>query len=82
MCRHGDRMQAEGGGRKAHRALRLRVEGAVLARALRQEQGKNYVEREPKEERSTDITAPARRMESPVGATTRGRARGFCVNVW
>lgn len=40
-------MQAEVGGRKAHRAnkadsLRLRVEGAVLlARALRQEQSKN-----------------------------------------
>lgn len=49
MCRHRDRMQAEVGGRKAYRALRLRVEGAVLVSALRQEQGKNCVEREPEE---------------------------------
>lgn len=59
-------MQAEGGGRKAHRVLKLRVEGAVLARALRQEQGKNYVEREPEEKRSTDITS--RTMRALQGA--------------
>ena len=53
MCRHGGwgRMQAEVGSRKtpkAHKAeesLRHQVEGTELSRALRQKQGKNWVER-------------------------------------
>lgn len=74
-------MQAEVGGRKAHRAnkadsLRLWVEGAVLARALRQKQSKTSLRRNG----SAEITGRTMRglqgAWKPRSCHHRGRARG------